>query len=169
MVTSTSAVQPVWGSQGRIRDWFHTKAGARFLNLQTAWFKVSAPKGYAALTTVGRRTGRPRRCNVRLIIRGNRGFVVAIAGNANGWTHNLYANPNSSLRIGRRNQIGHARQLSDAEKCVARIAYCETINWFDFISALVNQRGLPNRQSIRLMHTRWFDEGEPFVVELGVA
>jgi deazaflavin-dependent oxidoreductase (nitroreductase family) len=167
VAASTSTVPPVWRQQGRVRDWFHTKAGAKFLNLQTAWFRIAAPKGYAVLSTVGRRTGRPRRSNVRAIVRGDRAFVVSIAGRANDWFHNLHAKPEASLRIGRRDWIGRARQpRDDGERHAARAAYCETVNWFDRISSLVNQQGIPSRQRIRAMHTRWIDEGELFVIEL---
>jgi deazaflavin-dependent oxidoreductase (nitroreductase family) len=166
---STSASQPaaVWRRQGRVRDWFHTKAGARFLNLQTAWFRIGAPKGYAVLTTVGRRTGRPRRSNIRAIRRGDRIYVVSITGGSTGWFHNLQANPSVRLRLGRRNRTGRARQpRNDEERLAARAAYCDTITWFDFISSVVNQRGIPWPRRIRELHTRWIDEGNLFVIEL---
>lgn len=167
MGQSAFVTAAVWRQQGRVRDWFHTRAGAKFLNLQTAWFRIAAPKGYAVLTTVGRRSGKPRRSNVRAIRRGDHIYVVSIAGRANDWFHNLDANPEARLRIGRRNRTGRARQLRDeGERLAARAAYCDHITGFDFISSLVNQRGIPWPRRIREMHTRWFDEGELFIIEL---
>ena len=167
MAASTSTPRAVWRQQGRVRDWLHTKAGAKFLNLQTAWFRISAPKGYAVLTTTGQRTGRLRHSNVRAIVRGECAFVVSIAGGANDWFHNLHTNPEAGLRIGRRNWIGRARHpRDDDERRMARAAYCDTVSWFDFISSFVNRRGIPSRQRIRELHTRWIDEGELFVMEL---
>ena len=167
MSRSASKTAAVWRQQGRVRDWFHTKAGAKFLNLQTAWFRVVAPTGYAVLTTVGRRSGKPRRSNVRAITRGDHLYVVSITGRANDWFHNLDANPEARLRLGRRNRTGRARQpRNDEERLAARAAYCDTITGFDFISSLVNQRGIPRPRRIREQHTRWFAEGELFVIGL---
>lgn len=171
MAASTSTIAPVWRDQGRVRGWFHTKAGAKFLNLQTAWFRLAAPKGYAVLTTIGRKTGRPRRVNIRAIIQDERVFVVAITGRDHGftdaWVHNLEAKPDVRLRIGRRNRTGSTRlPKEDDERLEARALYAGTINWFDFVSSVVNQRGIPWPRRIRELHCRWADEGELFVIEL---
>lgn len=158
---------PVWGHQGRLRDWFHTTSGARFLNAQTSWFKIAAPKGFAVLTTTGRRTGRLRHSNVRLITRGRQAFLVSIAGTQNSWIKNLQDNPEVELRLGRQNHMGRARPpCDDHERQRARDTYCQTVNWFDFVSSLVNQRGVPSRRRIVEMHSRWFDQGVVLVIEL---
>jgi deazaflavin-dependent oxidoreductase (nitroreductase family) len=166
MVVSPSRIAAVWREQGSVRNWFHTKAGARFLNHMTAWFRISAPRGYAVLTTVGRRTGAPRRSNVRSISSGNCAFIVAIAGQTNDWSHNLHDNPEARLRIGRRNRACRARPpRGEAERLAAQAAYCDTLNWFDYFSSIVNQRGIPSPRRMREMHARWIDEGELFVME----
>jgi deazaflavin-dependent oxidoreductase (nitroreductase family) len=166
MPVSASTVAPVWRRQGRVRDWFHTRAGAKFLNLQTIWFRLVAPKGYAVLTTMGRRTGRLRRSNVRAVFVDGYAVVVSIVGASNDWRHNLRANPEVTLRIGRRNWNGRARAVrNDVELQRARATYCEPLHWFDFVSSLVNQRGIPWPRRVRELHARWVDEGDLFVIE----
>lgn len=158
---------PVWGHQGRLRDWFHTTKGAKLLNAQTSWFKIVAPRGFAVLTTTGRRTGRLRHSNVRLVTRGQKGFLVSIAGSTNSWVKNVQDNPNVELRLGRQSHRGLARPpCDDHERQQARSAYCQTVNWFDFVSSFVNQRGVPSRKRICQMHSRWFDQGAVLVIEL---
>jgi deazaflavin-dependent oxidoreductase (nitroreductase family) len=166
LVLLTSRVAAVWREQGRLRNWFHTKAGARFLNHITAWFRIYAPRGYAVLTTVGRRTGTTRRSNVRLIPSGNCAFLVAIAGQTNDWLHNLHDKPEARLRIGRRDRACRARPPRDeVERLAAHTAYCDSLHWFDYFSSIVNQRGIPSPRRMREMHARWIDEGELFVME----
>jgi deazaflavin-dependent oxidoreductase (nitroreductase family) len=158
---------PVWSRQGRIRDWFHTKAGARFLNTGTSWFRLVAPPGYAVLTTIGRRTGKARRTAVRVIIHGNTGFLVSNVGEDTEWLRNIRADPQVQLRIGRRTTPGRVRSPRDnAERLDAKRAYAETINWFDYVSTMINEKGLPSRARIRSMHLRWFDQGRPLVVDV---
>ena len=167
MVASTTSRAQLRSEQGRVRNWFHTKHGARFLNFQTAWFRVAAPKSYAVLTTVGRRTGRRRRSNVRFVVDGNTGYLVSIAGQTNDWYHNLRANPDVQLRIGWRNRIGRAHPpRDDNERLTARAAYVDALNWFDFFSSVVNQRGFPSPRRIRELHESWIDEGRMVIVQL---
>jgi deazaflavin-dependent oxidoreductase (nitroreductase family) len=158
---------PVWGRQGRVRDWFHTKQGARFLNAQTSWFRLYTPKGFAVLSTVGRRTGKMRRTNVRLIVRGDKGFLVSIGAGSVGWLQNVRARPHVELRIGRTTRTGRARPPSDEQEVLEAIqTYCETVNWFDYVEGIVNQRGRPTAARIRSMHARWCEQGLVIVVDL---
>jgi deazaflavin-dependent oxidoreductase (nitroreductase family) len=167
MIASTTSRAQVGGEQGRVRTWFHTRNGARFLNLQTAWFRIAAPKGYAVLTTIGRRTGRRRRSNVRFVVAGDTGYLVSIPGQTNDWHHNLRANPDVRVRIGWRNRIGRAHVPRDEnERQTARAAYVDALNWFDFCSSVVNQRGIPSPRRIRELHQSWIDEGRIVVVQL---
>ncbi len=146
MRESAPRIGAVWRHQGRIRDWFHTKRGARFLNVQTAWFRVLAPRGYAFLTTI-------------------RFVVVAITGHATGWYHNVQANRAVTLHVRARDRTGRVRAPSLDELQAARTAYCDKLYSFDFVSSLVNQRGAPRSRRIREMHTRWFDEGTVFIID----
>ena len=158
---------PVWGYQGRVRDWFHTKPGARFLNAQTSWFRLYAPTGFAVRSPVGRRTGRGRRTNVRVNARGAQGVLGWIGGGGAGWLQNVRAGPQVELRIGRTTRTGRARPPSDeAERLEAIETYCETVNWFDYVESMVNQRGRPTSARIRSMHARWCEQGLVLVVDL---
>ncbi len=159
-----------FGNQGHLRAWLHTKGGAKILNAGTAWFKVAAPRGFAVLNTVGRRTGLRRQSNVRLLLKGRKGFLVSIAGSGNNWRWNLRADPQVTLRIGRETYAGVVRPIADEkERLEARTAYSQVLHWFDFVSSVVNQRGVPSPSRLREMHARWFDLGEPLVVELAEA
>jgi deazaflavin-dependent oxidoreductase (nitroreductase family) len=155
-----------WGDQGRLRNWFHTRTGARFLNAQTAWFRIHAPSGWGLLTTTGRRTGALRRSSVRVVTVGQRGFMVAIGGETTDWLKNVLFNPRVSLRVGDRTRTGHARRpQTENEQATAVTAYCETITWFDFVSSVVNQRGFPSPKRIRALLARWFEHGAVLVID----
>ena len=158
---------PVWGRQGRVRDWFHTKRGARFLNRQTAWFRLYAPKGFGLLTVSGRRSGEPHRYSVRAIVQHRRAVVVSIGGVGTSWFQNITSEPRVRLRIGHRTCSGVARVVRDAEERLeVQRVYVDPVNWFDFVSSFVNQRGIPSATRIRALHTKWFDEGVPLIIEL---
>jgi deazaflavin-dependent oxidoreductase (nitroreductase family) len=158
-------VLPAWGEQGRLRNWFHTKAGARFLNAQTAWFKLMAPRGYAVVTTTGRRTGRTRRSCVRAIVTNGRAIVIATGRESTDWLANLQADHNVTLRVGRRDRRGKAR-LSGAEEIDASSSlFCAPVYWFDRVASVVNQRGLPTARRIRLLHRQWCTEGVIVIVD----
>ena len=157
---------PAWGEQGRVRNWFHTRTGARFLNAQTSWFRIYAPSGWGLLTTTGRRSGSVRRSCVRIITVGQRGFLVAIGGETTHWLQNALLNSRVAVRVGSRTRTGDARRpQTEDERAMAMTAYCETITWFDFINSLVNQRGLPSPKRIRAMLATWFRHGTALVVD----
>ena len=161
---------PAWGDQGRVRGWFHTKAGARFLNAQTAWFRLRSPKGFAILETTGRRSGAHRSSCVRAVIEGDRAYLVAIGGPSTAWLQNASAQADVTLRTGRRRRSAIAREIVDEQERVdAETAFVTSVFPFDRMSAVINQRGAPARRHIRSMHQRWFDHGTPVVLELGDA
>jgi deazaflavin-dependent oxidoreductase (nitroreductase family) len=167
MEGSKSTVAPVWSDLGPLRSWLHTRAGAKLINAQTAWFRIRAPKGYAVLTTIGRRTGLPRRSNIRAVGDDRRMFIVSIAGRANDWYHNAVTNPQVRLRLGRHDRVGQARLPTDDERANVRTAYSDgAIHWFDFVSSVVNQPGLPTPRRIRKLHAKWLDEGQLLVIDL---
>jgi deazaflavin-dependent oxidoreductase (nitroreductase family) len=149
-----------------VRNWFHTRTGARFLNAQTSWFRIYAPSGWGLLTTTGRRTGAMRRSCVRVVTVGQQAFLVAIGGETADWLNNALFNPRVSLRVGSKTRTGRARRpQTEDEQATAMTAYCETITWFDFISSLVNQRGLPSPKRIRAMLARWSEQGTALVID----
>ena len=165
MAEAVTTAPPAFGDQGRIRNWFHTRAGARFLNLQTGWFRLFSPRGYGVLTTVGRRTGARQRSAVRAIAAGERVVLVALGGERTAWLGNLRHQPQVSLRTGLRTRKGTARLPTDSERAGLRAAYCTTLTLFDFATSVVNQRGLPTPTRIRAMLGRWYDHGTALVID----
>ncbi len=139
------------------------------------FFAIRTPAGYAVLTTTGRKSGRQRRKCIRAIRRGDRVFIVQLRPPAlaierptvvSAWLWNIRANPNVSLRIGRRTYAGTAREIEDpVELERAREAICETVHLIDFDECALHLRGRPTREKIRALHRYWFDTGIPLVVE----
>ena len=73
---------------------------ARLLNaLQLPWYTVMPPKGTGVLTTKGRKTGKLRQKCVRVIVKGNRAYVVAIGGYNVAWLKNIRGSTQVRLRI----------------------------------------------------------------------
>jgi deazaflavin-dependent oxidoreductase (nitroreductase family) len=143
-------------------------AGGRLLSAsQLPWFTTLPPRGFGVLTTIGRRTGKTRRKCVRAIRRGDKAFVVSIGGARAAWLKNIRANPPVRLRIRGGTFAGVARELRNAaEAHEARVAYCETVNPFDYAECVMHRSGLPARVKIEELHRTWFDRGIPLVVDL---
>ncbi|HEU4759655.1 MAG TPA: nitroreductase family deazaflavin-dependent oxidoreductase [Dehalococcoidia bacterium] len=57
------------------------------------WTKLRPPEGFAVLTTIGRKSGKPRRQSVRAIRQDDRVVVVAMMGQRAQWLKNIRANP----------------------------------------------------------------------------
>jgi deazaflavin-dependent oxidoreductase (nitroreductase family) len=136
--------------------------------MQTAWFRFACPRGYAVLTTIGRRTGRTRRSCVRAVMTGDRAILVATGGRGCAWLVNLEAHPVVELHIGRSSRRGTARlAASDVARTLTREFADPVYNW-DRLASVVNQRGLPTTARIRAMHQRWCREGLMALVDLEV-
>ncbi len=142
--------------------------GGRVLSaLMLPWFRISPPRGFGVLSTTGRRTGKTRRKCVRAIRRGDRVYLVAIGGPQAAWVKNLQADPNVRLRIVGGSFAGVARELRPGgETDEAMVAFCETVNPFDFTECRVHLSGRPSEERIRALHRRWFTTGMPLVIEL---
>jgi deazaflavin-dependent oxidoreductase (nitroreductase family) len=135
-----------------------------------------APKGFAILTTTGRKSGKTRRKCIRAIRRGNRVYIIALRPPelaierpmaVSAWVWNIRANPNVRLHIGLRTYSGTAHEIDDpVELEQAREAICETVNASDYGECLLHLRGLPTRAKITALHRYWFDTGTSLVVEL---
>jgi deazaflavin-dependent oxidoreductase (nitroreductase family) len=132
------------------------------------FFLLRPPRGYGVLTTIGRKTGKARRRCIRAIpMDGNRVVLVAIRGTSrSGWAKNLRANPDVSLRLPGGSFTGRARELAPSERPQARSAYCEAVHSFEYLEHLVWKPGRPRAESIRELHTGWFERGTPFVIDL---
>ncbi len=166
MTAMTPSPLPSWGDQGRVRNWFHTKPGARFLNAQTRWFNLRAPRGYTVLTTVGRRTGTPRRACLRAVLSGQRAIIVATGGRTSDWLLNIESNPHVTMRIGRATRTGVARTVRDDEVAVLSETFSRPVYLFDRVASVVNQRGLPTNARIRALHEQWCKQGMIAMVDL---
>jgi deazaflavin-dependent oxidoreductase (nitroreductase family) len=143
--------------------------GRRLSALQRPFFEALPPRGFGVLTTIGRRSGRPRPRCVRAIRQGNRAFLVAIGGAKAAWVKNLRATPEVTLRIRGGRFAGLAREPRDAdEREEAMRTYCETFNAFDLAECALHRRGLPSRAKVRELHEGWFSRGLPLVVDLQV-
>jgi deazaflavin-dependent oxidoreductase (nitroreductase family) len=143
--------------------------GGRILSAsQLDWFTVLPPKGFGVLTTTGRKSGKKRRKCIRAIRRGEHVYIVSIGGARAAWLKNLQANPRVSLRIRGGRFKGRARELGEEPEVeLAKTAYCETVNPFDYAECALWRRGRPSRAKIVDLHRGWFKEGTPLVVELG--
>jgi deazaflavin-dependent oxidoreductase (nitroreductase family) len=142
--------------------------GGRILSAsQLDWFTVLPPKGFGVLTTTGRKSGKKRRKCIRAIRRGEQVYIVSIGGARAAWLKNLQADPRVSLRIRGGRFKGSARELGEGPEVeLAKTAYCETVNPFDYAECALWRRGRPSRAKIVDLHRGWFKEGTPLVVEL---
>jgi deazaflavin-dependent oxidoreductase (nitroreductase family) len=151
--------------------------GGRLLSaLMLPFFLVRPPSGFGVITTTGRKTGKARRKCIRIIRRGNKAYIVQLRppelamarpSAVAAWVWNIRSNPNLELRIRGGTFAGVARKLKEpAELAVAREAFCETVNLFDYGECDVHLRGLPTRSKVKELHHYWFDTGIPLVVDL---
>src|SRR5436305_12294232 len=144
-------------------------SGGRILSAsQLPWFTVLPPRGFGVLTTIGRRTGKPRRKCVRAIRDGNRAYVVSIGGGRAAWMKSGWSDPNVRLRIRGGSFAGVARELTDpaAREKASRI-YCGTVNPFDYVECTMHRAGRPTRSKIQELHRHWFENGRALVIDLG--
>jgi deazaflavin-dependent oxidoreductase (nitroreductase family) len=142
--------------------------GGRILSaLMLPWFALLPPAGFGVIMTIGRRTGQARRKCIRAIRRGDKVYVVSIPGAHAAWLKNIRANPNVRLRIRGGTFAGVARELREtAERQHAVEAYCETVNFADYLECTMHRSGRPTRSKIKELHRTWFEVGIPLVVEL---
>jgi deazaflavin-dependent oxidoreductase (nitroreductase family) len=72
-----------------------------------------APRAFALLETVGRRSGKPRHTPVGNGLLGNTFWLISEHGRGAGYVRNLEANPRVRVKIGRRWWAGTAHVLPD--------------------------------------------------------
>jgi deazaflavin-dependent oxidoreductase (nitroreductase family) len=144
---------------------FYARLGNVFT--RPLWSTLPAPPGFGILTTVGRRTGKPRKQSVRAIRRGDVVFVVCMMGERTQWLNNIRANPAVTIRLRDETLHGNARPIVDAEeRRRAAEAYVATTGWSDYTDYVAYHWGVPTRAKIERAHRRWFEEGIPVVIEL---
>ena len=149
--------------------WAGSKFYAKLGNLCTrpVWSILPAPRGFGIITTVGRRSGKPRRQSVRAIRQGDDAYLVAMMGNKAAWLKNVRAHPEVTLRLGRGISKGTVREIADpSERERAMHAYTTTVVPADYVDFLAYHWGLPTRSKIIRAHQQWFEEGIPLVVHI---
>jgi F420H(2)-dependent quinone reductase len=78
----------------------NSATGGRILSaLQLPLFLARPPLGYGVLATRGRRSGKARRRCVRVVMRGQLAYLVAIKGPRTAWLKNIQSNPHVRLRV----------------------------------------------------------------------
>jgi deazaflavin-dependent oxidoreductase (nitroreductase family) len=71
--------------------------------------------GVRELEVVGRRSGKPRRTPVKVLVADDERYLVSLYGNS-AWARNLRASRRARLRLGRRVESVVATELSDNEE-----------------------------------------------------
>ena len=123
--------------------------------------------GTGVLTTKGRKTGKLRRKCVRVIVKGNKAYLVAIGGEKLAWLKNIRANSKVRLRIPGGTYSGTAHEVrNEGERQEAREAFVGTVMPFDYVECAFHRRGRPTREKIQELHTTWFEGGIPVIVDL---
>ena len=90
---------------------FYARLGNAFT--RPLWSLLGPPKGFAILTTTGRKTGKPRRQSVRAIRESDRIVVVAMMGERAQWLKNVRSNPKVTVRLWGETITGLAHAVHD--------------------------------------------------------
>jgi deazaflavin-dependent oxidoreductase (nitroreductase family) len=134
--------------------------------LHRPWFAMWMPTGVAALTTTGRKSGRPRTTFVRAYRDADRAYLVSITGERALWLKNIRANPEVTLRFRRAALRGVARDLcSGTERHAVGDAFCGRTHPFDYVENIFHRKGLPTRTKIVELHAAWLQGGVPVIVD----
>lgn len=165
---ATDEVAEVFGDEGALRNRFHTRRGSKVINRFTRPFwGLIPPAGFGVLTTVGRRTGQDRRRCVRVVLCGQKAFLVSIVGERAEWVRNIRQNDVVHLRARHTTTRARARDVVEgAEASEARTAFCDTLNLSDYVECFLHRKGRPSKSRIRQLHERWFELGTPLVLDL---
>lgn len=149
--------------------WGLSRTWAKLSNMLTRplWSILPAPRGFGILTTIGRRSGKPRPQSVRAIREGDAVYVVAMMGERAAWLKNVRANPRVTVRLGRETLDGSAREITDSgERRRATDIYVGTVVFGDYPDYFVYQWGLPTRSKIVRALQQWFEDGIPVIIQL---
>jgi deazaflavin-dependent oxidoreductase (nitroreductase family) len=164
------------------REWrrnpfIHSRRGGKTLSmLQLPFFLLRPPAGFGVLTTTGRRTGKPRRKCVRVIVNNSIAYLVMLGPimlevptdqAISHWLRNIRANPFVRLRVCSGSFTGTARELSEpSELAAARRIYAGTVNAFDSWEYRFHTADRSTREKIQRLHEHWFDTGVPVAIDL---
>jgi deazaflavin-dependent oxidoreductase (nitroreductase family) len=130
------------------------------------WFAVWMPTGVAALTTTGRKSGRPRTTFVRAYRDADKAYLVSITGERALWLKNIRTNPKVTLRFRRETLRGIARDpRNDAERQAVNDAFCGSTHPLDYAENMFHRKGLPTRTKIIELHAAWLEGGTSVIVD----
>ncbi len=133
--------------------------GGRVLSSsQLPWFLVRPPRDYGVLETVGRKSGRRRRCCVRVVEHDDQAGIVAIGGPGVGWLANLEAEPQVRIRTRPGWRSATAQIVTDFPE-VLRSKYQESNGLFCYGEYLMWRSGRPTIEGMRDLHRTWLDNG----------
>jgi len=145
---------------------FYARMGNVFM--RPAWTMLRPPVGFAILTTKGRKSGQPRRQNVRAIREDDRVVVVAMMGKRAHWLKNARADPQVTLKLHDGTYRGITHEVTEpAEREWAERLYVETIVRNDYFDYASYEWSFPTRRNIVKAHRRWLNHGSPVVIEIG--
>jgi deazaflavin-dependent oxidoreductase (nitroreductase family) len=134
--------------------------------LHRPWFAVWMPTGVAAVTTTGRKSGRPRTTFVRAYRGADSAYFISITGEHALWLKNIRANPEVTLRFRRVTLRGLARDpRNDSERHAVSEAFCSSTHPFDYVENIFHRKGLPSRTKIIELHAAWLNGGVPVIVD----
>ena len=128
---------------------------------------LPTPRGYAILTTIGRKTGKPRPRAIRAVREGEQVYAVALLGDKCAWLINVRANPKVTLRLGTKTMPATARQVTDPDELVrAAAAYHAIAGWYDYLDYVNYVWSIPTRKNLLAAHDRWFETGPVIAFDL---
>jgi deazaflavin-dependent oxidoreductase (nitroreductase family) len=128
---------------------------------------LPTPRGYAILTTTGRKSGKPRARTIRAVRDGDRIYAVALLGDKCAWLTNARANPAVTLRLGTKTMSANARELTDPDERVrAASAYHAIAGWYDYFDYMNYVWSIPTRRNVLAAHDRWFEAGPVVAFDL---
>jgi deazaflavin-dependent oxidoreductase (nitroreductase family) len=128
---------------------------------------LPTPRGYAIITTTGRRSGKQRMRAMRAVRDGRQVYGVALLGNRTAWLANIQANPNVTIRLGTKTVAATARRVTDPdERARAANAYRPIAGWYDWFDYANFVWSIPTRTKLLAAHDRWFESGAVVAFDL---
>jgi deazaflavin-dependent oxidoreductase (nitroreductase family) len=135
-----------------------------------AWRIVPTPAGIGLLTTIGRKSGKPRFRAIRAVRSGDSVYAVALLGKQCAWLYNIRANPEVRVKLGTTTYPAIARAITDPdERRRAFEIYHPIAGFYDYVDYANFLWGVPTKNAVLRAHDEWFDRGVPVVFELSDA
>lgn len=128
---------------------------------------LPVPRGFALLNLVGRNSGKPRPRPVRALRDGDTLYAVALGGERSDWLKNARANPEITVKVGRKTRPATLREITDAaELGRATKLYVDTVVPYDYQDYPMVHWDFPTRRKIVEAHRRWIENGVLVAIDL---